>query len=62
MTAPAVPIDLGVDTPVYFSLYGTVFRGASSNVGVTIGTTQIEITSAICAILRKNQVAGGRHG
>jgi len=31
----AVPIDPGLDTPVYISLYGTGFRGAS-NVTVTI--------------------------
>jgi uncharacterized protein (TIGR03437 family) len=36
----AVPIDLGIDTPVYLSLYGTGIRGWSmrTNVTVTIGT------------------------
>jgi uncharacterized protein (TIGR03437 family) len=43
-----VPIDLGVDRPVYLSLYGTGIRGASSlsNVTVTIGTTKIQPTYA----------------
>ncbi len=40
----AVPIGVGVDRPVYLSLYGTGIRGASSlvNVTVTIGTTKIQ--------------------
>jgi uncharacterized protein (TIGR03437 family) len=40
----AVQIDLGVDTPVYVSLYGTGIRGASAstNVTVTIGTVRIQ--------------------
>ncbi len=40
----AVPIDVGVDRPVYLSLYGTGIRGASSlsNVTVTIGTTKFQ--------------------
>ncbi len=43
-----VPIGLGVDRPVYLSLYGTGIRGASSlsNVTVTIGTTKIQPTYA----------------
>jgi uncharacterized protein (TIGR03437 family) len=43
-----VPIDLGVDRPVYLSLYGTGIRGASSlsNVTVTVGTTKIQPTYA----------------
>jgi uncharacterized protein (TIGR03437 family) len=41
-----VPIDVGVDAPVYLSLYGTGIRGASSpdNVFVTIGNTQVKPT------------------
>ena len=37
----AVPIDTGVDAPVYLSLYGTGIRGASwiDKVSVTIGGT-----------------------
>lgn len=44
----AVPIDLGLDTPVYLSLYGTGIRGASSpdNVFVTIGNAQTKPTYA----------------
>lgn len=44
----AVAIKLGVDTPVYLSLFGTGIRGASSlqNVVVTIGNTQIQPTYA----------------
>ncbi len=44
----AVPIDVGVDAPVYLSLYGTGIRGASSasNVVVTIGNTAIQPTYA----------------
>jgi len=44
----AVPIDVGVDTPVYLSLYGTGIRGASSlnNVFVTIGNSRINPTYA----------------
>ncbi len=44
----AVPIDLGLDTPVYVSLYGTGIRGASSpsNVSVTIGNTSVQPTYA----------------
>jgi uncharacterized protein (TIGR03437 family) len=39
----AVPIDTGLDQPVYLSLYGTGIRGASAlaNVSVTIGTQTI---------------------
>jgi uncharacterized protein (TIGR03437 family) len=38
-TCVAVPIDLGVDAPVYLTLYGTGIRGRSAlaNVSVTIG-------------------------
>ena len=41
-----VPIDLGVDTPVYLSFYGTGFRGRSSleNVAVTIGNMTAQVT------------------
>jgi uncharacterized protein (TIGR03437 family) len=44
----AIEINLGVDTPVYLSLYGTGIRGASasSNVMVTIGTVRIQPTYA----------------
>ncbi len=44
----AVPIDVGLDAPVYLSLYGTGIRGASSldNVVVTIGSTKIQPTYA----------------
>jgi uncharacterized protein (TIGR03437 family) len=43
-TCAVVPIDVGVDAPVYLSLYGTGIRGASSlaNVAVTIGSTTIQ--------------------
>ena len=39
-----VPIALGIDTPIYLSLYGTGIRGASSpqNVSVTIGSLQVQ--------------------
>ena len=38
-TCVAVPIDLGVDAPIYLTLYGTGIRGRSAlaNVSVTIG-------------------------
>ena len=41
-----VPIDLGVDTLVYLSFYGTGFRGRSSlgNVAVTIGNMMTQVT------------------
>ena len=44
----ALAITLGVDTPVYLSLFGTGIRGASSlqNVSVTIGNTPIQPTYA----------------
>jgi uncharacterized protein (TIGR03437 family) len=44
----AVPIDVGIDRPVYLTLFGTGIRGASSlsNVVVTIGTTKIQPTYA----------------
>lgn len=40
----AIPIDPGVDAPVYISLYGTGIRGASSlaNVTVNIGNTTVK--------------------
>lgn len=42
----AVPIDPGIDAPVYLSFYGTGIRGASSpdNVFVTIGDTKVTPT------------------
>jgi uncharacterized protein (TIGR03437 family) len=42
-----VPIDLGVDTPVYLSFYGTGFRGRSSleNVAITIGNMTMQVTA-----------------
>ena len=47
-TCAAVPIDVGLDAPVYLSLYGTGIRGASSldNVVVTIGSTKTQPTYA----------------
>ena len=41
-------INLGVDAPVYLSLYGTGIRGRSSlaNVKVTIGTVDVDPTYA----------------
>ena len=41
-----VAIDLGVDTPVYLSFYGTGLRGRSSlgNVAVTIGNMMMQVT------------------
>ena len=47
-TCSATPIDTGIDTPVYLSLYGTGIRGASSlaNVSVTIGTLTLPATYA----------------
>ena len=44
----AVGIDLGVDAPIYLTLYGTGIRGASAltNVSVTIGTLKIPPTYA----------------
>ncbi len=44
----AVPIDPGVDAPVYLSFYGTGIRGASalSNVSVQIGSVAIHPTYA----------------
>jgi uncharacterized protein (TIGR03437 family) len=43
-----VPIDLGIDTPVYLSLYGTGIRGWSmaTNVTVTIGTQTFPVSYA----------------
>ncbi len=40
-TCSAVPIALGVDTPVYLSFFGTGIRGASS-VSMTIGSTTVQ--------------------
>jgi uncharacterized protein (TIGR03437 family) len=44
----AIPIDTGIDAPVYLSLYGTGIRGASSldHVTVTIGNIQVKPTYA----------------
>ncbi|HEY4362361.1 MAG TPA: hypothetical protein VGN17_15405 [Bryobacteraceae bacterium] len=44
----ATPIDVGVDAPVFLTLYGTGIRGASSlaNVSVTIGSTKVQPTFA----------------
>jgi uncharacterized protein (TIGR03437 family) len=44
----ASPIDVGIDRPVYLTLYATGVRGASSpdNVLVTIGTTTVKPTYA----------------
>ena len=44
----SVPIDLGVDTPVYLSLYGTGIRGRSSlsNVTVTINGISVPVLYA----------------
>jgi uncharacterized protein (TIGR03437 family) len=43
-----VPIDLGLDTPVYLSFYGTGFRGRSclENMAVTIGNMTMQVTVA----------------
>ncbi len=38
----AVPIDVGVDAPVYLSLYGTGIRGAGANVEVMLGSTKVQ--------------------
>jgi uncharacterized protein (TIGR03437 family) len=44
----AVPIDLGVDTPIYLTLYGTGIRGRSAlaNVTVTIGGIAVPVLYA----------------
>ncbi len=44
----AVPIDLGIDTPVYLSLYGTGIRNRSSlsNVTVTINDVNVPVLYA----------------
>src|SRR5262249_11121201 len=44
----SVPIDVGLDTPVYVSLYGTGIRGRSSlaNVKVTIHGTPVQVLYA----------------
>ncbi len=44
----SVPIDTGIDTPVYLSLYGTGIRGESvlSNVSVTINGISVPVTYA----------------
>ena len=43
LSCSLVPIDVGIDTPVYLSFYGTGIRGRSalSNVTVTIGTVTV---------------------
>ncbi len=47
-TCELVPIDVGVDAPVYLSFYGTGIRGRSglANVTVTIGTTSVPVLYA----------------
>lgn len=40
----AVPIDTGLDTPVFLSLYGTGIRGASSLSGVTVTIGGIKVS------------------
>jgi uncharacterized protein (TIGR03437 family) len=47
-TCVAVPIDVGLDTPVYLSLYGTGIRGASSldNVIVNFGDQKVKAVFA----------------
>ena len=42
----AVPIDVGVDAPVYLSLYGTGIRGAGSGVTVMLGGTKVDAVYA----------------
>ena len=44
----SVPINLGVDTPVYVALYGTGIRNASSlaNVQVTINGVSVPVSYA----------------
>jgi uncharacterized protein (TIGR03437 family) len=44
----AIPLDVGVDAPVYLTLYGSGIRGASSvdNIKVTIGGTDLKPTYA----------------
>jgi uncharacterized protein (TIGR03437 family) len=41
-----VPINMGVDAPIYLSFYGTGMRGASSaaNVSVKIGSVTVQPT------------------
>lgn len=47
-TCTSVPIDLGVDTPVYVTLYGTGIRNASSlsNVKVSINGNSVRVSYA----------------
>lgn len=47
-TCELVPINVGVDAPVYLSFYGTGIRGRSglANVKVTIGTTSVPVLYA----------------
>ena len=47
-TCSAIPIDPGLDTPVYLSFYGTGIRNASApdSVYVTIGNTRLQPTYA----------------
>lgn len=47
-TCSSIPINLGVDTPVYLQLYGTGIRGRSSlsNVTVTIAGTSVQVLYA----------------
>ena len=42
----AIPIELGVDTPVYLSLYGTGIRNSLANVSCTIGGTPVPVRYA----------------
>jgi uncharacterized protein (TIGR03437 family) len=44
----SVPIDLGVDTPIYLSFYGTGLRGETSlrNISVTINGISVPVTYA----------------
>jgi uncharacterized protein (TIGR03437 family) len=44
----AVPINLGADTPVYLSLYGTGIRGepSLSNISVSINGVSVPVTYA----------------
>jgi uncharacterized protein (TIGR03437 family) len=39
----ATPIDLGVDTPVYLSLYGTGIRNLSSLANVTVAIQGVSV-------------------
>ena len=47
-TCSAIPINLGVDTPTYLSLYGTGIRNRSalSNVSCTVGGVSVPVSYA----------------